>query len=302
MNIHPKFRVGWLLFTVPFVSTLSVSVVPSRAATLSSATTLVNLTNFSTNAESSSVSVDTAALAISPVESTSDSDILDDLLVEDFISAEAVDGSVAATADFTTVAFFPASGSSFTSSETDNEAFGIGESYFGQSYTESTVLANFFLNPATGSTQIFSFDFNIFWGLETFATEFYEASTAIADASLIVCGRVSLEENPLFCDTLSTFGKIESSNANVVDKFTFQQSDAFSVYLLNNTLISEAPNVKQADFFVLGSYLREFTAPIYLTLTEVQYSESVVSAPEPSVTVALLGLSAVAVALGKKKK
>jgi hypothetical protein len=39
-----------------------------------------------------------------------------------------------------------------------------------------------------------------------------------------------------------------------------------------------------------------------LTLTEVQYSESVVSAPEPSVTVALLGLSAVAVALGKKKK
>jgi hypothetical protein len=117
-----------------------------------------------------------------------------------------------------------------------------------------------------------------------------------------VCGRVSLEENPLFCDTLSTFGKIESSNANVVDKFTFQQSDAFSVYLLNNTLISEAPNVKQADFFVLGSYLREFTAPIYLTLTEVQYSESVVSAPEPSVTVALLGLSAVAVALGKKKK
>jgi hypothetical protein len=303
MNIHPKFRVGWLLFTVPFISTLSVSVVPSRAATFSSATTLVNLTNFSTNAESSSVSVDTAALAVSPVESISNADVLDDLSVEESISAETVDGSVAATTDFTTVAFFPPgiSGSSFVSSETDNEAFGEGGSYVGKSQTESTVLANFFLNPEAGETQTFSFDFNIFWGLETFTSQVRENSTATADVSLSVCGRTSLAENPLFCDSLSTFGRIESPEA--IDTFAFQQSDAFSVGILSNPLVSvdSTLNFKQADFFALGSYQREFNTPIYLTLAEVQYSEAAVSVPEPSATIALLSLSAIAVALGKRK-
>jgi hypothetical protein len=220
MNIHPKFRVGWLLFTVPFISTLGISVVPSRAATFSSATTLVNLTNFSTNAASSSVSVDTAVLAISPVESISDADVLDALSVGESINVEAEDGSVAASADFTTVAFFPPSGSSFVSSETDNEAFGMGDSYFGQSYTESTVLANFFLNPTAGETETFAFDFNTFWRLETGVTESNESSTANADISITVCGSNALGENPLFCDSLSTSGQIDSSG--IVDELTFQ--------------------------------------------------------------------------------
>ncbi len=306
MNIHPKFRVGWLLFTVPFISTLNVSVVPSRAATLSSATTLVNVTNFSTNAESSSVSVDTAAFAISPVESTIDLDSLDDSLGQEAITVESENGSVVATADFNTVAFFPPAtsgvSSSFVSSETDNEAFGSGGSYLGFSQTESTVLANFFLNPEAGETQTFSFDFNIFWELETQATEAREQATATADVSLQICGRTSLTENPLFCDALSTFGIIDSSTPTEV--FAFQKSDAFSVDVLNQPVVSGNPalNFQQADFFALGSYQREFETPIYLTLTELQNSEAYVTAPEPSATIALFSLSAIAMALGKRKK
>jgi hypothetical protein len=304
MNIHPNFRVSWLLFTVPFVSTLGISIAPSQAATFASSTTLVNLTNFSANAESSLVSVDAAARAISPVGSTVDLDTLDDFSGEESIAAEAANGDVIATADFSTIAFFPSetsgNNSSLVSSEIDNEALGRGGDYLGKSNTESTVLANFFLNPDAGESEIFSFDFNIFFGLETFASQDTEFSSSTADVSLSVCGRASLDENPLFCDSLSTFGSL--SNVGTTTAFAFQNSAPFSIDVLNNSVVSNDSNFQQADFFALGSYQREFDTPIYLTLTEVQYSEAIVSTPEPSTTIAFFSFSAVIMALKKKKK
>ena len=310
MIIHSKFQIGWLLFTVPFVATLNISVAPSRAATFGSATTHVNLTNFSVNAKSSLVSVDTATLAISPLRLIFDSNALDGIVGEyPSINAEPADGAVVATADISTFAFFPPAVSgtwstgAWSSSETDNEAFGTGGSYLGQSQTESTVLANFFLNPESGETQTFSFDFNVFWELESLATKIpNEITTASADVSLVVCGRTSLDENPLFCDSLSTFGKIQSPDA--IDAFAFKKSDAFSVDVLSAQFVSIDPtlNLKQAEFFALGYYQREFEMPIYLTLAEVQNSKVYVKAPEPSATVALLSLSVITVALGKRKK
>ncbi|MGB3404489.1 MAG: hypothetical protein WBA77_17520 [Microcoleaceae cyanobacterium] len=304
MNIHPNFRVSWLLFAVPFISTLGISTASSQAATFASSTTLVNLTNFSANAESSLVSVDAAALAISPVGSTIDLDTLDDVSAEESIAAEAANGDVVATADFNTVAFFPSdtsgNNSSFVSSEIDNEALGVGGDYLAKSNTESTVLANFFLNPDAGESETFSFDFNVFWGLETFASQATEFSSATADVSLSVCGRTSLDENPLFCDSLSTFGSLDNSGTTTA--FAFQNSDPFSIDVLSNPMISGDTNFQQADFFALGSYQREFDTPIYLTLTEVQRSEAIVSTPEPSTTIAFFSFSAVIMALKKKKK
>ncbi|MGB3535866.1 MAG: hypothetical protein WBA13_20410 [Microcoleaceae cyanobacterium] len=304
MNIHPKLTAGWLVFTVPFISTLSLNITPSQAATFSSATTQVTLTNFNLNAEASSVTVNPTAFAISPVGSDFNSDFLDDILAEESVTASAADDTVVATADFSTVASFPsiASGnnSSFVSSETANEAFGTGGSYIGKSKTESTVLANFFLNPEAGETQTFSFDFNAFWELETFVDKTREQSTATADVSLTVCGRNSLGENPLFCDSLSTFGQLDSSNTT--DLFAFQKSDPFTIDVLNNPGISGSQNFKQTDFFALGSYQQEFDKPIYLSLAAVQSSEAYVSTPESSTTVALLSLTALTIALGKRKK
>ena len=304
MNIRPNFRVSWLLLTVPFVSTLGISIAPSRAATFASSTTLVNLTNVSTNAESSLASVDAAALAISPVGSTIDLDNLDDVSGEESIVAEAANGNVIATADFNTVAFFPpdtsGNSSSFVSSETDNEALGTGGDYLGISNTESTALANFFLNPEAGETETFSFDFNIFWGLESFASRVTEFSSSTADVSLTVCGRTSLETNPLFCDSLSTFGNLNS--AATTPTFSFQNSDPFSLDILSSPVVFGDSNDQQADFFALGSYQREFDTPIYLTLAEVQLSEAIVSTPEASTTIAFFSFSAVMLALRKKKK
>ncbi len=312
MKIHPKFTVGWLLFTVPFLTTLSLEITPSRAATFASATTSVNLLNFSQNAESSSVTVDATALATSPQGSILDSDSLDSILENDqFISVEAVDNTIAATADFSTVASFPSttSGSSFVSSETNNEALGIGENYSGDSQTESTVLANFFLNPEAGEAETLSFDFSTFWELETLATNpDQEMTTASANISLMVCGRTALNKNPLFCDSFSTAGQIQSLTPE--STFSFSRDNGFSLDVLVEPEATFDPslNLTQANFFAMGSYQREFETPIYLTVAEVQTSEvtaqttgTPVKTPEPSVAIALLSLGTLTIGFSQRK-
>ncbi|NET07406.1 MAG: hypothetical protein F6K16_22425 [Symploca sp. SIO2B6] len=266
----------FLLFA-PLVANSTFVAAPSLAASFASSSATVNLFNFSHGAESSSVSTDFTVFAETPEDSNSG---------EELATSFSQRSSVVAEADSSTFAFFPPnSGSGSISSDAENQAFGSGSNYLGKSKVESKVLANFLINPESGSTETFSFEFNTFFDLATSTSKV--STKAAADISFFLLGRSNPNSDPIIFDFFSASGKLE--NIEGKDSLSVQSSNTFNVDVFEPfTSIDVESGFKQADVFTSGSYRRDFEYLTYLTLIEVSNTEATVKAPEPSSTLGLL--------------
>ncbi|NEO99145.1 MAG: hypothetical protein F6K58_10765 [Symploca sp. SIO2E9] len=282
---------NFLLLFTPLVASSTLVAAPSLAASFASSSSTFNLFNFSHSAESSSVSADFNVLAVTPEDSNSG---------EELASSSSQGSSVVAEADSNIFAFFPPSfGSGTISSDAENQAFGNGSNYLGESEVESKVLANFLINPESGSTETFSFDFNTFLDLETSTSKV--STKAAVDISFFLLGRSNPDSDPIIFDFFSASGKLENIEGN--DQLSVQSSNTFNIDVVETfDIIDLNSGFKQADVFTQGSYQRDFEFLTYLTLVGVSKSEATVKAPEPSSTLGLVLCVALISLMASKNK
>lgn len=305
-----KLDKALLIFT-PLMAGSTLFASPSLAASFASSEASAFLSDFNQIAESSSVSVDASVFAEtvgldddSAFDMTSEDTIVDSIEV----NPSSEDDSALAFADFDALAFFPDDGgSSLISNDHVNEAFGTGANFSAQSETDTTAIASFSINPAEGTSEIFSFEFVLSLLLETTVSD--ETAAASGDIAIEICGSESSGADLLFCDSLSISGLFQNTGDNA---FSVQSSDAFSFEefgpveetSFNSDLQQDT---QELDFFAIGSYQREFTTPIVLTLNETKVttakvSETIVETPEPSSLVGImLGAGLMIGQVGRRK-
>ena len=292
-----KLDKTFLIFA-PLMASSTLFASPSFAASFASSEASAFLSDFNQVAESSSVSVDASVFAAtvdaddeSSFDMTSEDTIIDSIEVN---PSSSDDGSALAFADFDALTFFPEDGeSSLIANDHVNEAFGTGADFSAQSETDTTAIASFFINPEEGTSETFSFDFVLSLLFETTITN--ETATASGDISIEICGSESSGADLLFCDSLSISGLFQNTGDN---DFSVESSDAFSFEEFGPVEeTSFNPELQQdtqeLDFFAVGSYQREFTTPIFLTLNETKgttakVSEAIVETPEPSSLIGII--------------
>lgn len=195
--------------------------------------------------------------------------------------------------DFENATFFPASGENSEIFNTlTNESFGRGPNFLVNAATDTTAIADFYINPGPAASETFSFDFSLSLFLET--TVLADTAIASGDISIEICGSEAPGNSPLFCDSLWVSGLRQNSGDN---DFSIQASSAFN-FVEEDLLLFEdtafAPGLQQdtqqLDFFAFGAFQRQFTTPVFLTLSETTGIRAEVTAaqtPEPS---GLLGI------------
>lgn len=295
---HLPIKLGKaLLIFTPLIAGPTLLASPSLAASFASSEASALLSDFTQTAESSFVSVDASVFAqnIDVDDESAFSMTSEDSIVESLeVNPASSENSALAFANFDALTFFAEDeGSRLIANDHVNEALGVGTDFSAQSETNTTAIANFFINPEEGISAIFSFDFALTLLLET--TVANEAATASGDIAIEICGRESSGSDFLFCDALSISSLFQNTGDN---SFSVQSSDAFEFEQLGPfEATSLEPDLQQdtqqLDFFALGSYQREFTTPIFLTLNETKDTATQVSGvtaetPEPSSLVGII--------------
>ncbi len=267
MNKNLRLIQNFFLIAAPILASSVLSISPSKAATFGLSNSEVRFTNFS----QIPLRVDTFA---------------------DFdTSTVSKGGEVGATAnaeaefDFLTIP-------PFATNSNLSFAFGENQDYLGLAESESEIRGEFDIKADTN----FSFDFLALLNLETsIDNPPTENARASGDISFLLFDI----ENETVLDSFSLIGNLVTEGDN--DFVALQKSDSINV----------AQKIAQPNFggkeesliaFVEGSVNRYFTDDTNLALIEVKRNRVKVTAPEPSINLALLVSSGVITLAWKRRR
>ncbi|MDY7020338.1 MAG: hypothetical protein SWJ54_03120 [Cyanobacteriota bacterium] len=260
-----RHRLDLILGSVPILATLTVTASSSIAATFSSSSTNIFLSEFS------SVPANVGIIATPDL----------------FLSSNG--GSVDGSADFNPIFIENnpvASDSSFAFVE------GEGQGYTGTAKTDVSLIGNNFFVEA-GST--FSFDFLAELELETFIDN-PGGENAIAQSNISFF--LFSSENDTLLDFFSISAQIETDEPG--DFLSVQSSSNFTL-LLDDSDGEFGENEEFIEAVYIGGFSREFSEDTTLRLVAATTNHASVKAPEPNSVVAVLVFGVVGGVLRKRK-
>lgn len=264
MNENFKLIKNFLIVSAPILASSVLGISPSKAATFAFSNSEVELTNFSQMPSNVSTALDGDTLTVSKggmVEAISDADA-------EFFQAQ------------------PSANNSALSL-----AFGESQDYLGFAEVEAEVLGNFDLKANTN----FSFDFTSFLSLMTsIDNPPIENARASGDISFLL---LDIDNNTTL-DFFNLTGNLVTEGDN--DFITLQKSDSVTI---NQALANSDFGGKEESLIasVGGSVERFFTNETNLALIEIKRNRVRVTAPEPSINLALL-ISGSAIGLALKNR
>lgn len=172
-------------------------------------------------------------------------------------------------------------------------AFGENQDYLGLAESQSEIIGNFDIEADTN----FTFDFSAFLNLETsIDNPPGENARASGDISFLL---FDIENNNVL-DFFSLTGNLSTEGEN--DFIALQKSDRVNI---SQRVVDTnfGGNEESLVAFVGGSYKRNFTDETNLALIEFKRNRVRVTAPEPSISLALLVSSGViGVVLKRRRK
>lgn len=288
-----------VLLLTSVMTTLSWEILPSSAATLnrslsSSADISFAITGINNSAEGLVSEVVSNVFVSNGSQSSSEQQSFEQVDNET-IGVSDQPGSVFAEANFSNVAL-----DSNLFNSTSNRAVCLQGPCVGQSETHSSILGEFVVAGSQDSPATFGFSWNLESLLEASeTTNPSEVSTAIGDASLIVCRENSQGES---CDTLISSEQILSLGGSTDISTVFETTgDGFTVDFFDRFPLADS-NLLFVETLALGEYQKTLTEPTWVRILQSQNTQAIVKAPEPSSTIALLSLSAIGAAVAAKKK
>lgn len=256
-----------LLMLVTPIAGVSFAATPSQAASLAYSGSEFDFYNFSQNPDTISTLANT------------NTDV--------FSNGGVVDALALAKANFTVD---PAV--AFNSSVA--QAFGEDSGYLGLAQSQAQVLGNFIVEAGNA----FYFDFT---GLLEMGTEIddpeIESASALGNTYFVLLDSTD-SANSIVLDYFGIAGNLTTPNNN--DFLEFDNSEY--VTLTNQSIETDfGSNQEYGLAYFTGTYYRDFSSTINLTLVEVKQNEAKVKVPESSNTLALLLFSTIGVGYGMKK-
>lgn len=260
MKLHHSSGAIAFLLATPLVTSLSVGIAPSRAATIAASAAQVTIDNFSHTPTDRGTSTNT--------------------------NTQAIANSGAVISQANAEAFFISNCHELLAANlSQSEVIGSGNNYSGLAQSQATVLGDFFID----SEETFSFTFQTFLALLTSVDNPQsERASATGSISFWLINTVT----NLLLDSFEIASGLDSSSGFYANVFS---TNSFNPTAINFNLMAEESAAKSL-LYTSGVYSRTFGSATNLRLVEVKNNIAEAEAeavPEPSAvlgTAIFLGL------------